>query len=222
MNVLFSIVLLKINLLTYLLQRLPKKSVAAPLPADTVSCGCPGNCKTKVCRCQKAGRRCGEACRCTDSNCVNRTVEEPVSTTSDDHALVCVMAECDFSSSSIICIHVYGILKACPSSSMSVAFFTCVRLSLTRFADMSIYDHLSFHLDKGAYHPGTGAAHRKRNVRYAAKKYFTKGSFLTIFGERYRLPMAMNIYIQTCAPHEKTFSILRKKFRNSAQNNFPY
>ena len=82
---------------------------------------------------------------------------------------------------------------------------------------MSIYDHLSFYLDKGAYHPGTGDAHRKRNVRYAAKKYFTKGSFLTIFGEGYRLPMAMNIYIQTCAPHEKTFSILRKKFRNSAQ-----
>ena len=23
--------------------------------------------------------------------------------------------------------------------------------------------------------PGTGDAHRKRNVRYAAKKYFTKG-----------------------------------------------
>ena len=40
---------------------------------------------------------------------------------------------------------------------------------------MSFYDHLSFYLDNSAFHPGTGDAHRKRNVRYAAKKYFTKG-----------------------------------------------
>ena len=46
---------------------------------------------------------------------------------------------------------------------------------------MSFYDHLSFYLDNGAYNPGTGDAHRKRNVRYAAKTYFTKGVTLLPF-----------------------------------------
>ena len=45
----------------------------------------------------------------------------------------------------------------------------------TRLYDMSFYDHLSFYLDNGVYHPGTGDSHRKRNIRFAAKKYFTKG-----------------------------------------------
>ena len=48
-----------------------------------------------------------------------------------------------------------------------LALFTCVRRSLTRFSDMSFHDHLSFYLDNGAYHPGTGDAHRKRNVLIA-------------------------------------------------------
>ena len=62
-------------------------------------------------------------------------------------------------------------------------FFRLLRLLasvevFTLLSDMSFYDHLSFYLDNGVYHPGTGDSNRKRNIRIAAKKYFTKGLLL--------------------------------------------
>ena len=42
---------------------------------------------------------------------------------------------------------------------------------------MSFYDKVSFYIDNGEYHPSTGIqANGKRTIRYAAAKYFTKGT----------------------------------------------